>query len=149
MSDTYEQQPQAQPYAAAPVPQAGGLAATQTPLTGAMPQLTPVGRLILGGLLDAVLMVVTLWIGWTIWAAITAAEGQTPAKKLLGMRVVDVNTGRPLSWGQYVFMRGLLGGMVLSFAATFTLGVLYFMPLWDKRNQSIAAKVSNSVVVDV
>lgn len=112
-------------------------------------RLTPVGRLLGAALLDIGLYVATLGIGWIIWAAITAGEAQTPAKRLLKMRVVDKRTGEPLTWAGYVFLRGLVGGFVLQIAAVFTLGVLLFMPLWDKLNQSVAAKVSNSVVVDV
>ncbi len=35
-------------------------------------------------LLEFVLLIVTLGIGWLIWAAITAGNGQTPAEKVLG-----------------------------------------------------------------
>jgi uncharacterized RDD family membrane protein YckC len=90
-----------------------------------------------------------LGLPWLIWAAVTAGQAQTPGKRLLKMRVVDATTGQPLSWARYVFLRGLVGGMIGAVAAVLTLGVLAFMPLWDSRNQSIAAKVSNSVVVDV
>jgi uncharacterized RDD family membrane protein YckC len=128
---------------------------TYTPATpavaasvGAHAPIASVGRLIGAWLLELVLMTVTLGIGWLIWACITAAEGRTPAKKLMGLQAVNAVTGQPMSWGSYVFMRGLVGGMVQSFAGGLTLGVLHLMPLWDARNQSIAAKVSNSVVVD-
>ena len=45
------------------------------------------------------------------------------------------------------FLRGLLAGIVAYFATTFTLGVLLFMPLWDKRNQNLWDKVSSTYVV--
>jgi hypothetical protein len=139
--------PQYGPGVGAPQPHAVGLP-PQLPGASVHPPLSPVGRLIGAALLDALLSLVTFGIGWMIWACITAAEGRTPAKKLLGMQVVDAATGRPLTWGTYVFMRGLVGGFVAGLAGMMTLGVLHFMPLWDNRNQSIAAKVSNSVVVD-
>jgi len=45
------------------------------------------------------------------------------------------------------FVRGLLGGIVAAFAITFTIGILLFMPFWDKRNQNLWDKVSNTYVV--
>ncbi len=115
---------------------------------GARP-LSSVGRLVMAAILDSVLSMLTLGIGWIIWAAVTAGEAQTPGKKIMGMQVVDATTGQPLTWGSYVFLRGLVGGIVNNIAISITIGVLFFMPLWDDRNQSVAAKVSNSVVVDV
>lgn len=115
-------------------------------------QLSSVGKLFGAYLLDQVLITVTLGIGWLIWGAITAGDAQTPAKKLLGMRVVDANTGAPLSWGAMVGLRGIVGGLVMGVAfALFIIpgAVLAFMPLWDDRNQSVWSKVSTSVVVDV
>ncbi|WP_157965514.1 RDD family protein [Euzebya rosea] len=146
-----------QPPASAPVQHSVGApvgvpVASHLPVDGyaAGPRsLSSVGRLILAALLDGILMIVTLSIGWLVWACITASAGQTPGKKLMGMQVVDARTGAPLSWGSYVGMRGIVGGFVGGLASTLTLGVLSFMPLWDKQNQSVAAKVSNSVVVDV
>src|SRR5205807_6179400 len=49
--------------------------------------------------LDAVLLIVTLIIGWFIWMFIILGKGQTPGKALLGIRVVDANTGRVPSYG--------------------------------------------------
>jgi hypothetical protein len=111
--------------------------------------LTSVGRLFGAYLLDYLLTLVTLGIGWVIWAAVTAGNAQTPGKKIMGMQVVDAQTGQPLTWGTYVFLRGLVGGFVHGLVATITLGVFYFQPLWDAKNQTLAAKVSNSVVVDI
>lgn len=113
-------------------------------------QITSVGRLFASGCLDALLMVVTLFIGWLIWGAITASNAQTPGKKLMGLQVVHAETGKPLSWAQMVLLRGLVGGIVMNIAGMLIIGlVLLFMPLWDARNQSVHGKISNSVVVEV
>jgi len=93
------------------------------------------------------LYVVTLGIGWLIWAAMIAGTGQTPAKRLLGIRVIGADTLTPVGIGKMFWVRGLVAGMVAWFAITFTLGVLLFMPLWDKRNQNLWDKVSNTYVV--
>ena len=106
-----------------------------------------VARLVIASLLDSLLVMVTLVVGWLIWAAITARQGATPGKKLMKMQVVDKDTGLPMSWARYVFLRGLVGGLVMSIPLVNL--VLFFMPLWDRLNQSVYGKVSNSVVVDI
>lgn len=99
-------------------------------------------------LVDIILATVTLGIGWLVWAAVVASKGQTPGRQVLGMRVVSVRDGRPLSWGTMVFLHGMVGGFVTGMAWTFTIGVLAFMPLWDRNNQTVADKVASSLVVD-
>ena len=116
---------------------------------GATPNIrtvSPWGRL--GAkLLESILIVVTLGVGWVIWAAMTAGAGQTPAKRLLSQRVIDAETLRPASLGKMFWIRGVVAGMVASIAIPFTLGILLFMPFWDKRNQNLWDKVSNTYVV--
>jgi uncharacterized RDD family membrane protein YckC len=97
--------------------------------------------------LDAVLQTVTLGIGWLIWAAFVVGKGQTPAKQLLRMRVVDANGHQPVGFARMFFMRGIVAGLVASIAIVITLGVLAFMPFWDRRNQNVWDKVSSTVVV--
>ncbi|CAB4864055.1 unannotated protein [freshwater metagenome] len=99
-------------------------------------------------LLEGLLMTFTLGIGWIIWASMTAGTGQTPAKKLLNQRVVDANTLLPVSMGKMFWVRGLVAGLVASIAFPITLGILLFMPFWDKRNQNLWDKVSNTLVVN-
>lgn len=110
-------------------------------------RISSVGRLICAALLDGLLSLVTLGIGWVVWAAITAAEGQTPGKKLMRMRVVGKQDGQTVSWAKYVFLRGLVGQAIL--CIPFIGLVLFFMPLWDTFNQSVGAKISDTVVIDV
>src|SRR5438067_8171963 len=50
-------------------------------------------------LLEAVLAIVTLFIGWLIWSIIIWSKGQTPAKSILKMRVLKLDTGRAASTG--------------------------------------------------
>ena len=108
--------------------------------------VSPWGRL--GAyLLEGLLVAVTLGIGWLIWAATIGGTGQTPAKRLLKQRVINAATMRPAGLGKMFWGRGFLGGLVAGFAIVFTLGVLLFMPFWDKRNQNIWDKVSNTYVV--
>ena len=59
---------------------------------------TPQHRL--GGFaLDIGLAIVTFGIGWFIWSLVIWAEGLTPAKQILKMRVIASETGRKATWG--------------------------------------------------
>ena len=98
-------------------------------------------------LLESVLISVTLGIGWLIWAVVISGSGQTPAKRILGLRVIDGNTNRPASLGKMFWGRGFLGGLVAGLAIPFSLGILALMPFWDKQNQNLWDKVSNTHVV--
>ena len=111
-------------------------------------EIASVGKRLGSWALEFVLVVVTLGIGWLIWAATLAGNGQTPAKKLLGLRVVDANGGGPFGFAKMLFLRGIVGSFIAQFAFFFTLGILLFMPLWDKRNQNIWDKISTALVVE-
>lgn len=68
-------------------------------ITEANPQKLATAQARLGSfLLDCVLLVVTLFIGWVIWNLYTWKTGQTPAKRLLNQVVVDAKTGEVFSW---------------------------------------------------
>ena len=100
-------------------------------------------------LLEGLLVIVTLGIGWIIWAATTAGAGQTPAKRLLGQQVVAIDTLRPVGMGRMFWMRYFIAGIVVSIAFPLTLGILVLMPLWDSKNQNLWDKVSATYVVPV
>ena len=57
---------------------------------------------------DAGLNIVTFGIGWFVWSLIVWAEGQTPGKKLLKIRVINVGNGRPARWGQMCIRQVLI-----------------------------------------
>lgn len=66
--------------------------------------------------------------------------GQTPGKKMLGIRLVREATGQPLGFGA-AFLRRLchaLDGICC---------VGFLWPLWDDKRQTFADKVTGSVVV--
>lgn len=68
-------------------------------------------------ILETVLVIVTLGIGWFIWWLILLGQGLTPARQILRLRVIDINTKVPVSPGQ-VFVRGFV-----VYALAFGLGV--------------------------
>ena len=72
--------------------------------------------------LDAVLMVLTLGIGWIIWSMIVWSEGQTPAKKILKLRTLNFSNARSASWG-HMAVREALIPITVSIAASITGGI--------------------------
>lgn len=70
-------------------------------------------------LLDALLFVVTCGIGWLIWDIVLWQQSTSPAKKMLNLKIVDINTGAPASM-QQMLLREVLGKIILS---TVTSGV--------------------------
>lgn len=112
-------------------------------------RLSSPGRRLGEFVLDTVLMFVTLFIGWLIWAAIVFARGQTPAKQLLGMRVVRLERRAPARWG-WMFLREVLAkGAVGFLVRVFFIGVILdFWLLWDRDNQELWDKIAGTVVVD-
>ena len=62
-------------------------------------ELASQGRRLAGFVLDLFLIVITLVIGWVIWYLFVAGGGQSPAKRLLGIRVIhDDGTTAGLGW---------------------------------------------------
>jgi uncharacterized RDD family membrane protein YckC len=122
--------------------------------TGGMVQSGPVGAPLSSAgkrfgayLLEALLYIVTLGIGWLIWSLIIWGNGQTPAKALLKMRVVRTDTGQVATWGTMA-LRELVGKWLIG---TVTLGITTlvscFMILGESR-QGVWDKVASTVVVD-
>ena len=64
--------------------------------------------------LDATLAVLTLGIGWLIWSLIVWGEGQTPAKKILKIRVKHFETGMVATWGHMAVREFLIPLIVVS-----------------------------------
>ena len=101
--------------------------------------------------LEGLLVVFTLVIGWIIWSLIVWKDGQTPAMKLLNLRAVKADTGKPATWGT-MFLREFVGKglvtLVLSIIPILPL-VLLFMLLWDKKRQQLWDKIAGTIVVNV
>jgi uncharacterized RDD family membrane protein YckC len=73
-------------------------------------------------LLDSLLFVVTCGIGWLIWDIVLWQQSTSPAKKMLNLKIVDINTGAPASMVQMLLREGL-GKIVLS-AVTGIVGII-------------------------
>jgi uncharacterized RDD family membrane protein YckC len=112
--------------------------------------LSSAGRRLGGYLLDGLLIFFTLVIGWVIWTLIVWAQGQTPAKQILGMRVVRLDTRAHAGWGR-MFLRDFIGKLLVSltFGLLFIGGVIAdCWLLWDKDKQELWDKIAGTVVVN-
>ncbi len=101
------------------------------------------GERILSWFVNAVLVLITLIIGWIIWWFIVAPKGQNPGKAVVGLRVIQTD-GRAMTTGT-MFVRGLVGWA----AGIIPFGSLIdsLWMLWDKDAQTLHDKVLSTVVV--
>lgn len=102
-------------------------------------------------LLESLLVLVTLVIGWFIWLFFTAKTAQTPAKRLLNVYILDANTDQPVSagrvWARDVLVKGLLFGIVSNFTFGVAELVNYAWALFNDRRQALHDKIVSTVVV--
>lgn len=97
-------------------------------------------------LLDGLLCLVTCVVGWLVWSLIVYANGQTPAKQLMGMRVVAVTAGVRAGWGR-MFVREHLAKFLIGLFLGW-LVLPYFWLLWDRNRQELWDKMLDTLVVD-
>lgn len=93
-----------------------------------LPFATPLHRFG-AAILEAVLAVVTLGIGWFIWWLILIGRGLTPARQILGLRIVNANTMQPVSSSQ-VFLRGFVVYFLAFSALSSALSLVLFGAGW-------------------
>ena len=134
----------------APPPAPGGYA---VPMAGGVPggglQLTSNGKRFGSYLLEGLLIIVTLFIGWFIWWLIVWAKAQTPAKQLMKMRVVKIDENRPATYGEMA-LRELVGKVLLGWftggITTLVGGIMILAD--DKGHQALWDKFASTTVVD-
>jgi peptide/nickel transport system ATP-binding protein len=115
-------------------------------------------------LLDSILTVVTLGIGWIVWAIALNLKtpGVTPAKRIMRMRVVDAKTYAPLTLVQMILRRAIIGGIAgdAVILAAFLIGGLWNIfgsiilvaivaryQIRNDRNRNVWDMASGSMVV--
>ena len=114
-------------------------------------QLSSAGRRFGAYVLDIVLVIVTLVIGYLIWALIVWGRGQTPGKQILGMRCVKFDEVRRATWGTMFLREFVYKGLIFGTVAAITAGIgyiLWFWLLWDKNNQELWDKMAGTIVID-
>jgi uncharacterized RDD family membrane protein YckC len=110
------------------------------------------GKRLGGYVLEVVLVIVTLVIGWLIWSLIVWGRSVSPAKQLLKMKVVKKDSGLRASYGTMA-LRELVGkwivvNLVIGSLCGLVTIVLDFMLLWDKDRQQLWDKIAGTIVVD-
>lgn len=115
-------------------------------------------------LLDTVLLLLTLGIGWLIWSLFTWRNGQSPAKKILKIQVCDAQSYKPVTWGHmaiYELLFGMAVALICSFINLLTFGLLgslaYFV-IWvtdfcwywkDGKKRTIRDNIVKVIVVNI
>jgi uncharacterized RDD family membrane protein YckC len=133
-------------FAPPPAPTAAGFGAPGMPGGAPALQLTSRGKRFGAYLLEGLLVIVTLFIGWLIWSVIAWGKGQTPAKQVLGMRVVKLDERRPATMGEMA-LRELVGKFLLAMVPFYTLVGAIFV-LTDDNNQGLWDKIAGTTVVE-
>lgn len=123
------------------------------PSLGTVPAMAPggatlatAGARIGAALIDGLLMLVTLGIGWIIWSVVLWKDATSPGKKMLGMRIVDANTGAPATMNQMV-MREAVGKWVLGYVTGIVSVASCVMLFATPRRQAVWDYVATTVVV--
>lgn len=83
--------------------------------------------------LDDILLIVTLIVGYLIWWLIVLSRGQTPGKQLAGIWAIKT-TGERSGW------LGAITGYV-------AYALDYLWALWDRDTQTLHDKLASTVVV--
>jgi hypothetical protein len=112
--------------------------------------------------LEFVLMACTFGFGWVGWWIVVWADGQTPAKVVLHLHVVDSRDGHLASFGRMAVRealgKGLAGAVILAGAyfrvwwllaiAVVYLGVGVAVALGDARRRMLWDRIAGTVVLE-
>jgi uncharacterized RDD family membrane protein YckC len=102
-------------------------------------------------LLEGLLFVLTLVVGWFIWMIFTSKTGQTPAKRLVNTYAINLETGRRIgrgdSWLREVVIKILVVGAIDSFTGGVAGLIDAVWIFFDKDRQTLHDKVLKNVVV--
>ncbi len=97
-------------------------------------------------LLEGVLAVLTLFIGWLIWFAFQAPKAQTPAKSLTNLYVVSLETGRAATTGE-MWLREVIIKIIVVSLVPFGWLIDGIWVFFDGNRQALHDKILNQVVV--
>ena len=77
-------------------------------------------------------------------------QGTNPGKKMLGMRIVQAETGRTCTFGEMLVRNLVFGGLVMGLVSSFTLGIggLVDVPHGlRERRQRLVDRMAKTLVV--
>ena len=120
-----------------------------------MTMLSSRGQRLGAFLLEIPLIIFTLLIGWLIWSLIVYSRGQTPAKQLLKMRVVNVEEWRAAGWVSMFVREWILKGAIpigLNYITLGIVGTLWtlvggIMVLVNDKHQALWDRMLKTVVI--
>jgi len=122
---------------------------TNTSLSSKEP-LASAGARLGAHLMEALLSVVTLGIGWLIWSFVEWGKGTTPGHKVLKQYIVDEKTGETFGWGRMALREIVIKTLLCGILYVITFSVFYFidslMVVRDDR-RTIHDRISGSLVV--
>ena len=106
--------------------------------------LASVGRRIGAFFLQGVLSLVTLGIGYLIWACISFSHGQTPVQQVLGLQVWRPMEKTNATWGT-MFLRALAYGLLgmIPFANLVSL----FLFISGKEHRALHDSIASTIVL--
>lgn len=111
-------------------------------------QIATAGRRLGGFLLEWLLIIITLWIGWAIWSVFFSwKKGQTPAKQVMGMRCVKLSADWTASW-RTMGLREVIAKPVIGLLSWVTFGIVNFWLVWDDKTQELWDKMAGTIVVN-
>ena len=100
--------------------------------------------------LECLLVVVTLGIGWIIWSLIVWDRGTTPGHQVLRLYVVDGRSGKTCTWGQMALREFVFKGLVGGIASSITFGVYFVVDslfIVRSDNKTLHDMMANTRVV--
>lgn len=120
-----------------------------------LPFATPLHRFG-SSVLEYTLAFVTLGIGWFIWWLILLGRGLTPARQILGLRIVDAKTMLPVTNSQ-VFVRGFVvyflafsalasGLSLVLFGAGWVFSIISALLVFRASHQTLWDQLTNTTV---
>lgn len=105
-------------------------------------------RRLVGFLLDLLLFIVTLGIGWIVWSVFEARRSRTPGMRLMGESVVGVRSGEPVGGGRMA-VRQLVGIPLALLLGLVTCGVGWLFSAWlvvSPSRQALWDRVARTTV---
>lgn len=122
-------------------------------------KLSGVGKRFGAYLLEGLLIVVTLVIGYVVWSLIVWSKGTTPAKQLLHMKVIWTADRRPATWARMLLREfvgkwlipGALGamlGLLTLGVGGILVGVISACLIFGAQHQALWDKTAATLVVD-
>jgi hypothetical protein len=114
--------------------------------------------------LEPVLFVLTGGIGWIIWSLLSWKNGQSPAQRILKIRVFSFGSNQPVTWGHmaiYEFLFGFAVILACVLVNLMTFGILTLLPFFvfwvtdfcwywkDGKKRTIRDNVVKVVVINI